>query len=63
MPKKTPMCQCVGCREMKPKQELIRVVKTRTGRLSVSPGGLFETGPEIQGAGAGLLAHPPAPGF
>ncbi|MBR7071928.1 MAG: YlxR family protein [Clostridia bacterium] len=26
--KKIPMRMCVGCREMKPKRELIRVVKT-----------------------------------
>ena len=26
--KKIPMRQCLGCREMKPKKELIRVVKT-----------------------------------
>ena len=28
MPKKIPMRQCLGCREMKPKKELIRVVKS-----------------------------------
>ena len=28
MPKKIPMRQCVGCREMKPKKELIRVVRS-----------------------------------
>ena len=27
MPKKIPMRQCLGCREMKPKKELIRVVR------------------------------------
>ncbi|MBE6991561.1 MAG: YlxR family protein [Ruminococcaceae bacterium] len=26
--KKTPMRQCLGCREMKPKRELIRVVRS-----------------------------------
>ena len=33
MPKvrKIPMRMCVGCREMKPKQELIRVVKPTEG--------------------------------
>ena len=35
MPKKTPMRQCVGCREMKPKQELIRVVKSPEGEISL----------------------------
>ena len=27
MPKKIPMRQCLGCREMKPKSDLIRVVR------------------------------------
>ena len=26
-PKKTPMRMCLGCNEMKPKKELVRVVK------------------------------------
>ena len=33
--KKIPMRQCVGCREMKPKKELIRVVKSPEGVLSL----------------------------
>ena len=28
MPKKIPLRQCLGCREMKPKRELIRVVRS-----------------------------------
>lgn len=35
MQKKIPMRQCVGCREMKPKKELIRVVKSPEGVLSL----------------------------
>ena len=35
MPKKRPMRQCVGCREMKPKPELIRVVKSPEGEVSL----------------------------
>ena len=35
MPKKIPMRQCVGCREMKPKKELIRVVKSPEGQVSL----------------------------
>ena len=31
MPKKIPMRQCLGCREMKPKHELIRVVRAPDG--------------------------------
>ena len=35
MPKKIPMRQCVGCREMKEKRELIRVVKSPEGNISM----------------------------
>ena len=35
MPKKIPMRQCLGCREMKPKKELIRVVKSPEGEISL----------------------------
>ncbi len=35
MPKKIPMRQCVGCREMKPKRELVRVVRSAEGEISV----------------------------
>lgn len=31
MQKKIPMRQCLGCREMKPKKELIRVVRAPEG--------------------------------
>lgn len=34
-PKKIPMRMCVGCREMKPKKELVRVVKSPEGEISV----------------------------
>ncbi|MDD4715171.1 MAG: YlxR family protein [Oscillospiraceae bacterium] len=34
-PKKIPMRQCLGCREMKPKRELIRVVKSPQGEISI----------------------------
>ena len=33
--KKIPMRQCVGCREMKPTKELIRVVKSPEGAISL----------------------------
>ena len=33
--KKIPMRQCVGCREMKPKKELIRVVRSPEGSISL----------------------------
>ncbi len=35
MPKKIPMRQCVGCREMKPKRELVRVVKSPEDAISL----------------------------
>ena len=35
MPKKIPMRQCLGCREMKPKGELIRVVRAPDGTISL----------------------------
>ena len=35
MPKKIPLRQCVGCREMKPKKELIRVVRSPDGEVSL----------------------------
>lgn len=35
MQKKIPLRQCVGCREMKPKKELIRVIRSAEGRVSL----------------------------
>ena len=35
MQKKIPMRQCVGCREMKPKKELIRVVKSPQSEIGL----------------------------
>ena len=35
MQKKIPMRQCLGCREMKPKRDLIRVVKSPEGDISL----------------------------
>ena len=35
MPKKIPRRQCLGCREMKPKRELIRVVRSPEGEISL----------------------------
>lgn len=33
--KKTPMRKCTGCNEMKPKKELVRIVKSPEGDISV----------------------------
>ena len=35
MQKKIPMRQCLGCREQKPKKELIRVVRSPSGEISL----------------------------
>lgn len=34
-PKKIPMRMCVGCREMKPKKELIRIVRSAEGVIKL----------------------------
>ena len=39
MPKKIPMRQCLGCREMKPKKELTRVVRAPDGTVSIDSRG------------------------
>ena len=39
MQKKIPMRQCLGCREMKPKRELVRVVRSPEGEISLDPAG------------------------
>ena len=33
--KKVPMRQCLGCKQLKPKRELIRVVKNSEGEVSL----------------------------
>ena len=35
MQKKIPLRQCLGCREMKPKRELIRIVRSPEGEISL----------------------------
>ena len=35
MEKKIPMRQCLGCREMKPKRELVRVVRSPAGEIGL----------------------------
>ena len=41
MPKKknVPLRMCIACREMKPKQEMTRVVKNADGEISADPTG------------------------
>jgi len=45
-PRKIPMRMCVGCREMKPKMELLRVVKPQEGDAHIDRTG------KAQGRGA-----------
>ena len=52
MPKKIPLRQCVGCREMKPKKELIRVVRSPEGQVSLDFKG------KLPGRGAYLCPDP-----
>lgn len=52
MPKKIPMRQCVGCREMKPKKELIRAVRSPEGQVSLDFRG------KLPGRGAYVCPNP-----
>ena len=38
-PRKIPMRMCVGCRDMKEKRELIRIVRTPEGETLIDPTG------------------------
>ncbi len=37
--RKVPLRKCLGCNEMKPKKELIRIVRSPEGKVSVDKGG------------------------
>ena len=37
--KKTPMRMCLGCREMKPKRELVRIIRTPEGEIRLDTTG------------------------
>ena len=53
--KKTPLRMCLGCREMKPKKELVRVVRApedRGGGISLDPTS------RMPGRGAYLCGNP-----
>ena len=52
MPKKIPLRQCVGCREMKEKKALIRVVKSPEGEVSLDFKG------KLPGRGAYVCPNP-----
>ncbi len=49
--KKVPMRMCVGCREMKPKKELLRIVRSPEGELCVDRTG------KVSGRGAYICAN------
>lgn len=50
--KKVPLRKCTGCGEMKPKKELVRVVKTPESEISLDPTG------KMNGRGAYLCKDP-----
>ena len=52
MQKKIPQRQCMGCRERKAKRELIRVVRTPDGAVTLDFGG------RMNGRGAYLCPNP-----
>ena len=52
MPKKIPLRQCVGCREMKPKRDLVRVVRSPEGEVHLDFSG------KAQGRGAYVCPDP-----
>lgn len=52
MPKHVPLRQCLGCREHKPKRDLVRVVRTPEGKLSLDRSG------KVSGRGAYLCTRP-----
>ena len=52
MQKKIPQRQCMGCRERKAKRELIRVVRTPEGAVTLDFGG------KMNGRGAYICPNP-----
>ena len=52
MQKKIPQRQCMGCRERRPKKEMIRVVRTPEGAVNLDFGG------KMNGRGAYVCPDP-----
>jgi len=52
MQKKIPQRQCMGCRERKAKKEMIRVVRSPEGKVSLDFGG------KMNGRGAYICPNP-----
>lgn len=54
--KKIPQRKCMGCGEMKPKRELVRVVKTKTGE-NENGEEIYEISLDLTGKKAGRGAY------
>lgn len=52
--RKVPMRMCIGCRERRPKRELVRVVRSPEGQVTLDPSG------KASGRGAYVCADNPA---
>ena len=52
MQKKIPQRQCMGCRERKPKRDMIRIVRTPEGVVTLDFGG------KMNGRGAYICPNP-----
>ena len=52
MQKKIPQRQCMGCRERKPKRDMIRIVRTPEGAVNLDFGG------KMNGRGAYICPNP-----
>lgn len=52
MAKKIPLRQCLGCREMMPKNQLIRIVRSNEGEFAVDVTG------RLNGRGAYICKNP-----
>lgn len=52
VPKKIPLRQCVGCREHRPKKELVRIVRSPEGLVNLDFSG------KANGRGAYLCRNP-----
>lgn len=50
--RKTPMRMCVGCREMQPKRDMVRIVRTPEGAVKVDRTG------KLSGRGAYVCEKP-----
>ena len=54
--KKIPLRMCLGCNEMKPKKEMIRVVKSPEGEISLDTCSISRKNPERNPEGVHISA-------